>query len=243
MTMKIALIGASGNVGSRIAAELSSRGHKITAIARGTSKITSRWGVSATAADSAGTDALVIIGKGHDAVISSVPFTASNPDQLIGAVKASGVPRYLVLGGAGSLRVAPGKLLVDPMTNLSHSIRVGQLEIHAEEVGEDSPALVFIHYWGGSLRGADRVALGRCRPRAPTDPYVPALGHTVPQIMGSLRVCKPNARCARLSAGNAGACGGNRSSSLSDCGCGEKATSASDAQLPTGTSSRPPNCL
>src|SRR5271156_3882392 len=38
------------------------------------------------------------------------------------------------------------------MTNLSHSIRVGQLEIHAEEVGEGSPALVFIHYWGGSRR-------------------------------------------------------------------------------------------
>jgi uncharacterized protein len=111
--MKIALIGASGNVGSRIAAELSSRGHKITAIARDTSKITSRRGVSATAADIAGTDALVIILKGHDAVISSVPFTASNPDQLIGAVKASGVQRYLVVGGAGSLRVAPGKLLVD----------------------------------------------------------------------------------------------------------------------------------
>ena len=38
------------------------------------------------------------------------------------------------------------------MTNLSHSIRVGQLENHAEEVGEGSPALVFIHYWGGSRR-------------------------------------------------------------------------------------------
>src|SRR5271156_1820348 len=38
------------------------------------------------------------------------------------------------------------------MTNLSHSIRVGQLEIHAEEEGEGAPALVFIHYWGGSRR-------------------------------------------------------------------------------------------
>jgi len=34
---------------------------------------------------------------------------------------------------------------------------------------------------------ADQVALGRCRPRAPTDPYVPALEHTVPQIMALLR--------------------------------------------------------
>src|SRR5271156_4399957 len=43
------------------------------------------------------------------------------------------------------------------MTNLSHSIRVGQLEIHAEEVGEGSPALVFIHYWGGSRRTWSQV--------------------------------------------------------------------------------------
>ena len=34
---------------------------------------------------------------------------------------------------------------------------------------------------------SDRVALGRYLPRAPTDPYVPALEHTVPQVMASLR--------------------------------------------------------
>ncbi len=33
----------------------------------------------------------------------------------------------------------------------------------------------------------DQVALGDYSPRAPTDPYVPALEHTVPQIMVSLR--------------------------------------------------------
>ncbi len=38
-----------------------------------------------------------------------------------------------------------------------------------------------------SQLAADRVALGDCPPRAPTDPYVPALEHTVPQIMDSLR--------------------------------------------------------
>jgi len=111
--MKIALIGASGNVGSRIAAELSSRGHEITAIARKTAKISALPGVKPTAVDIANTDALVPILKGHAAVISSVHFVDSDPDQLIRAVKAAGVPRYLVVGGAGSLQVAPGKLLVD----------------------------------------------------------------------------------------------------------------------------------
>ena len=34
----------------------------------------------------------------------------------------------------------------------NHKIRVGTLEIFAEEEGEGSPALVFLHYWGGSRR-------------------------------------------------------------------------------------------
>ena len=38
------------------------------------------------------------------------------------------------------------------MSVQGHRIRVGQLEIYAEEEGEGSPALVFIHYWGGSRR-------------------------------------------------------------------------------------------
>src|SRR5580692_9064534 len=111
--MKIALIGASGNVGSRIAAELSRRGHEITAIARKAAKISALPGVKPNAVDIANTEALVPILKGHAAVISSVHFVDSDPDQLIRAVKAAGVPRYLVVGGAGSLQVAPGKLLVD----------------------------------------------------------------------------------------------------------------------------------
>ena len=111
--MKIALIGASGNVGSRIAAELSGRGHEITALARKAAKISALPGVKPTAADIANTEALVPVLKGHAAVISSVHFVDSDPDRLIRAVKAAGVPRYLVVGGAGSLQVAPGKLLVD----------------------------------------------------------------------------------------------------------------------------------
>src|SRR6202021_910001 len=106
--VKIALIGASGNVGSRIAAELSSRGHQITAIGRNPGKIAALPGVRPTAVDIADTESLAAIIKGHAAVISAVHFTASDPEQLIRAVKVSGVPRYLVVGGAGSLQGAPG---------------------------------------------------------------------------------------------------------------------------------------
>jgi putative NADH-flavin reductase len=111
--MKIALIGASGNVGSRIAAELSSRGHSVTGIARDASKIARLPGVTPVTQDIKDTKALSKVLKGHDVVISSVHFLDSNPDQLIAAVKAAGVRRYLVVGGAGSLEVTPGLRLID----------------------------------------------------------------------------------------------------------------------------------
>ena len=49
----------------------------------------------------------------------------------------------------------------------------------------------------------DRVAPGRYRPGAPTDPYVRTLAHTVPQITVSLLGRKPNEQYARAPADNA----------------------------------------
>lgn len=110
---KIALIGASGNAGSRILKELSDRGHKVTAIARSPEKIASLPNVVAKQGDVFDQAGLSSLLKGHDAVISAVHFTASDPVTLIEAVRASGVPRYLVVGGAGSLEIAPGQRVVD----------------------------------------------------------------------------------------------------------------------------------
>ncbi len=110
---KIALIGASGNAGSRILKELSDRGHKVTAIARSPEKIASLPNVVAKQGDVFDKAGLLELLKGHDAVISAVHFTASDPVTLIEAVRASGVPRYLVVGGAGSLEIAPGQRVVD----------------------------------------------------------------------------------------------------------------------------------
>jgi uncharacterized protein len=50
---------------------------------------------------------------GDDAVVSPSRFQTSDANALINAVKRSGVKRLLVVGGAGSLEVAPGKALVD----------------------------------------------------------------------------------------------------------------------------------
>jgi putative NADH-flavin reductase len=110
--MKIAIIGASGNAGSRITAELARRGHAVTAIARNPGKIASLAGVTAVQGDVLDQAGLARLIAGHDAAISAVHFLDGDPVRLIGAAKASKVGRYLVVGGAGSLEVAPGVRLV-----------------------------------------------------------------------------------------------------------------------------------
>jgi putative NADH-flavin reductase len=111
--MNIALIGATGNAGSRILAELSRRGHAVTAIARNPEKVQALPGVTPMKADAGDVAGLAATIKGHEVVISSVHFLASDPHKLIAAVQEAGVPRYLVVGGAGSLEVAPGVKLID----------------------------------------------------------------------------------------------------------------------------------
>jgi putative NADH-flavin reductase len=110
--MKVAVIGASGRGGSRIVAELARRDHQVTAIARNPEKIEAQPNVAAKQGNlyDSGFSALL---AGHDAVVSAVHFLQSDPDTLIEAVRASGVKRYFVMGGAGSLEIAPGVKLVD----------------------------------------------------------------------------------------------------------------------------------
>lgn len=110
--MKIAVVGASGNAGSRIVAELARRGHAITAIARHPEKIAPQPGVTPTRGDVMDQGSLTRLLAGHDAAVSSVHFLDFDPVKLIGAVKDSKVGRYLVVGGAGSLEVAPGVRLI-----------------------------------------------------------------------------------------------------------------------------------
>jgi hypothetical protein len=114
--MKVALIGATGNASSRLLAELVARGHAVTAIARHPEKVTAQPGVTAKRGDVFDKAGLTSLLGGHDAAISAVRFAGSDPRTLIDAIKAAGVKRYLVVGGAGSLEVAPGRKLVDTPT-------------------------------------------------------------------------------------------------------------------------------
>jgi uncharacterized protein len=111
--MKIAIIGATGNVGTRLVNEALHRHHAVTAIARDTSKLTRRTGLSATTGDVTKPETLLPLLKGHDAIISALKFQGTDPLALIDLVRSSGVKRYLVVGGAASLEIAPGQLLID----------------------------------------------------------------------------------------------------------------------------------
>ena len=111
--MKIAIIGATGNVGSRLVNEALNRHHAVSAIARDPSKLPARTGMSATTGDVTNPDALLPLLKGHDAIISALRFQGTDPRQLIDLVRRSGVKRYLVVGGAASLEIAPGQILLN----------------------------------------------------------------------------------------------------------------------------------
>jgi uncharacterized protein len=111
--VKIALIGATGNLGSRILAEARSRGHQVTGIARNVEKLKGSDGVTAKQADLADEKQLADAVRGHDAIVVSVRHQDNDVLHAFAAAKAAGVKRVLVVGGAASLEASPGVRLLD----------------------------------------------------------------------------------------------------------------------------------
>jgi putative NADH-flavin reductase len=122
--MKVALIGASGFVGSAILKEALDRGHQVTAIVRNPEKISIKNpNLKAVKGNAFDADELAALVKGHEAVISAYNPGWTNPaiyedflkgsEAIQAAVKKAGVERYITVGGAGSLYVAPDIQLID----------------------------------------------------------------------------------------------------------------------------------
>ena len=128
--MKIALIGATGFVGTAVLTELLQRGHAVTALVRNPAKLVPQPKLTAKALDANDADAVAAAVRGHDAVISAFNPGWDAPElyarfmQGSAAIEAgvaqAGVRRLLVVGGAGSLFVAPGVQVVDTPEFASH---------------------------------------------------------------------------------------------------------------------------
>lgn len=121
--MKVAIIGATGFVGRRVVDEALARGIQVTAIARQKKELPEHANLTVALGDVADTAWLAGQLRGQDAVISAYnpgwgednlyEKTARGAQQILTAVEQAGVKRLLVVGGAGSLEVAPGVELVD----------------------------------------------------------------------------------------------------------------------------------
>lgn len=117
--MKVVLYGASGMIGSRILQELVGRGHQVTAVVRHPEKIATS-GVKVVKGDVTDPVSVAATAQGAEAAISAYAPPPTEVGTLLTATRAllaglatAGVRRLLVVGGAGSLEVAPGVQLVD----------------------------------------------------------------------------------------------------------------------------------
>ena len=177
--MKIALIGASGFVGTALLREMTDRGHEVTAIARHPEKLAVRNPhVHPAAGDVMNTQHLVTLLKGKDAVVSAFNPGWTNPRiyedfisgsrAILDAVRESGVKRFIVIGGAGSLEVRPGVQLIDTPQFPAEFKRgaMGARDFLNELRQEKeldwtyfSPAILMNHEHSGERRGEYRLGL------------------------------------------------------------------------------------
>lgn len=121
--MKVALIGATGFVGSALLKEALDRGHEVTAIVRNPDKLQSHPKLHPQTGDIYNADEVARLVAGHDTVISAFNPGWSDPDiynqqvkgteAIIKGVKKAGVKRVLWVGGAGGLEIKPGVQSVD----------------------------------------------------------------------------------------------------------------------------------
>jgi putative NADH-flavin reductase len=123
--MKVALIGASGFVGSKILAEALHRGHQVTAIVRNPEKIQPDKNLNTKQADVLNVDELAKLLAGHDVIVSAFnpargvagahvyDLHVQGHKAILAAANKSGVKRFLGVGGAASLKTPEGIELID----------------------------------------------------------------------------------------------------------------------------------
>jgi uncharacterized protein len=178
--MEIGVLGATGTIGSRVVAEAVDRGHRVTAFTRSPTRVPGdpgavRWAVTdprdaaRLASDLAGLDVLVnATNAGND-----VTETITNADAfpaiaraLLTAMESLPRLRLVVIGGAGSLEVAPGRRVVDVegfAENLPAALDVPADYVKAVLAGVEALALYRLsdRNWTYVSPSAGRVQAGK----------------------------------------------------------------------------------
>jgi putative NADH-flavin reductase len=177
--MKVAVIGATGFVGTALLKELTDRGHEVTAIARHPEKIAVKSPlIHPVTADVMDKDQVAKAVKGNDVVVSAYNSGWTNPriyeDFVAGSraiqagVKAAGVKRYIVIGGAGSLEIKPGLQLIDtPQFPAEYYRGASAARDYLDELRHEneldwtffSPAILMNHENSGVRKGHYRLGL------------------------------------------------------------------------------------
>jgi uncharacterized protein len=119
--MKLIMFGPTGMIGSRILNEALQRGHTLTAITRDPSRFSiSHKNLTVVAGNALDPVSVANLAKGHDAVLSAIGPGGSSAETIVQAAQAltgglsqAGIRRLIVVGGAGTLDVAPGVRLMD----------------------------------------------------------------------------------------------------------------------------------
>ncbi len=174
---KVAVIGATGFVGTQVVNELANRGYSVEAIVRDISKVSENANVTAKSVNVNNTDELAEALQGNDAVINTFNAGWTNPnlynDFLNGsrniekAVEKSGVKRFITVGGAGSLFI-DGNQIVDG-SDFPADIKPGALAArdYLNEIKQNetldwtffSPAIEMHPGTAGIRKGVYRTAL------------------------------------------------------------------------------------
>ncbi len=113
--MNLAIVGATGNIGSRVLDEALRRGHKVTATSRDPAKLAARPQMIAKAASATDVAGLAGVLQGHDAAIVSLKWNEADIHAVLDAIRKSGVRRCLFVIGAGSLLRKDGRTHFDHM--------------------------------------------------------------------------------------------------------------------------------
>jgi putative NADH-flavin reductase len=139
--LHLLVYGGTGNIGQRIVQEALGRGHEVTLVTRDPARVKEKHDhlkvVTGNVLDS---NSIAKLAQGQDVVVSAIGADrANNPDygiyrkageSLVTALRSlgPGAPRLIVVGGAGSLEISPGVLLVTRIPESYRAEVLGQKE-------------------------------------------------------------------------------------------------------------------